>query len=151
MNEFRENEVSKMQRKYRDYFAYLKSVNPDPDASLIAVSPANAQQTDPEKFASLTARAGRRWGVILFHALYGNKTTKKTHVPYAVVHEDSFARDWDNTDRQEFDDDVAILEQCGMLQVKEVQGLTRLIMRYPAPLDGLADLRIKGIDQINPG
>ena len=140
-----------MQRKYRDYFAYLKTVNPDPNASFIAVNPASAQKTDAEKFASLTERAGRRWGVILFHALYGNKTTKKTHVPYAVVHDDTFAHDWDNTDRDEFDQDVAILVQCQMLQVKEVQGLTRLIMRYPEPLASLADLRIKGIDQINPG
>ena len=139
-----------MQRKYRDYFAYLKTINPDPNASFIAVSPANVQKTDPDKFATLTARAGRRWGVILFHALYGNKTTKKTKVPYAVVHEDSFARDWDGIDRAEFDEDVAILVQCHMLQVKEVQGLTRLIMRYPEPLASLADLRIKGIDQINP-
>ncbi|MBS0977618.1 hypothetical protein [Levilactobacillus brevis] len=140
-----------MQRKYRDYFAYLKTINPDPNASFIAVSPANVQKTDPDKFATLTARAGRRWGVILFHALYGNKTTKKTNVRYAVVHEDSFARDWDGIDRAEFDEDVAILVQCHMLQVKEVQGLTRLIMRYPEPLASLADLRIKGIDQINPG
>ena len=140
-----------MQRKYRDYFAYLKTINPDPNASFIAVSPANVQKTDPDKFATLTARAGRRWGVILFHALYGNKTTKKTNVPYAVVHEDSFARDWDGIDRAEFDEDVAIFVQCQMPQVKEVQGLTRLIMRYPEPLASLADLRIKGIDQINPG
>ncbi|GEO68289.1 hypothetical protein [Levilactobacillus acidifarinae] len=140
-----------MQRKYRDYFAYLKTINPDPNASFIAVSPANVQKTDPEKFAPLTARAGRRWGVILFHALYSNKTTKKTHVPYAVVHDDTFSRDWDGIDRSEFDVDVAILVQCQMLQVKEVQGLTRLIMRYPEPLASLADLRIKGIDQINPG
>lgn len=43
-----------MQRKYRDYFAYLKSVNPDPNASFIAVNPASAQKVDAEKFASLT-------------------------------------------------------------------------------------------------
>ena len=140
-----------MQRKYRDYFAYLKTVSPDPDASLIVVDPATARQTDPEKFGPLTVSAGRQWGVILFHALYGNKTTKKTHVPYAVVHDDTFAQDWDGVDRAAFDQDVAVLVQCGMLQVKEVQGLTRLIMRYPAPLAHLADLRIKGIDQINPG
>ena len=83
---------------------------------------------------------------VIFHALYGNKP-RRNQRSYAVVHEDSFARDWDGIDRAELMK-MSQSSSSAKCSSQVVQGLTRLIMRYPEPLASLADLRIKGIDQI---